>query len=118
MATKPINKYSVQEATNLQVYENYSSEQITCASDDTAVEGTDWKSSGDGPAKSITIIPYTGDAANVITFSLKIKGSYGDEIVCLFDDFQITIEGLMVDRLKMETSSGSTDELFTVLSFH
>ena len=115
MATKPINRYTVAEAGNLQVYEDYKSQEINCASDDTYVESTDWTNT---PAKSITIIPYTGDAAGVITFNLKIKGTYGNDIVCLFDDFPITIDNLMVDRIKMKTADSSTDEIFKILSFH
>ena len=40
MATKPLTKFTVAESNNLQVYENYSSEQITCGT--SYVEGTDW----------------------------------------------------------------------------
>ena len=126
MATKPINRYTVQESNNLKVYESYLSQQITCAEDDTAVEslgssttaGTSWISDGDGPAKSITIVPYTGDAANVIKIRLKINGSYGDYIQLLFDDFPVTINKLLIDQVEMQTSSGSTDEIFTIISYH
>ena len=115
MATKPINKYTVAEASNLQVYEEYKSEQLTCATNDTYDEGADWSAN---PAKSITIIPYTGDADGVITFTLQVKGSYGNEIVCLFDDFPITIDNLLIERIKIKTADSTTDEIFTVLSFH
>jgi hypothetical protein len=118
MATKPINRYTVQESNNLKVHENYSSEQITCIDDDTAVEGTNWATGGDGPAKSITIVPYTGDAANVIKIRLKINGSYGDYIQLLFDDFPVTINKLLIDQVEMQTSDGSTDEIFTIISYH
>jgi len=84
MATNPLNKFTVAESSNLQVYENYSSEQITCAT--SYVEGTDWISSGDGPAKQIMIVPYTtNDATDVISLKLKINGTYGDEIKLLFN---------------------------------
>jgi hypothetical protein len=118
MATNPLHKFTVAESNNLKVHENYSSEQITCAEDDTAVEGTNWRTGGDGPAKSITIVPYTGDAANVIKIRLKIHGSFGDYIQLLFDDFPITINKLLIDQVEMQTSSGSTDEIFTVISYH
>ena len=48
MATKPLHKYTVAEASNLQVYENYSSVTITVDDDDTDNNGTDWTTSGDG----------------------------------------------------------------------
>ena len=70
------------------------------------------------PAKSISIIPFTGDADGVITLNLKIKGTYGDDIVMLFDDFPLTIDNILVDRIKIKTADSSTDEIFKVLSFH
>ena len=66
-----LHKYTVQEANNIQVYEEYKSEQLTCATNDTYDESADWSAT---PAKSITIIPYTGDAAGVITFTLQVGG--------------------------------------------
>jgi hypothetical protein len=116
MATNPLNKFTVAESSNLQVYENYSSEQITCAT--TYVEGTNWISSGDGPAKEILIVPYsTNDATDVISLQLKIGGSYGDEIKLLYNDYPLTISGLITDQIKMKSDEG-TDEIFTILSFH
>ena len=116
MATNPLNKFTVAESSNLQVYENYSSEQITCAT--TYVEGTNWVSSGDGPAKEILIVPYsTNQATDVITLQLKIGGSYGDEIKLLYNDYPLTISGLITDQIKMKSDEG-TDEIFTILSFH
>ena len=115
MATKPLHAYTVAESNNLQVYEEYKSQEINCAADDTYVESTDWSGT---PAKSITIIPFTGDSAGVITFNLKVKGSYGDDIVVLFDDFPITIDNLLVERIKIKTADSSTDEIFKILSFH
>ena len=116
MATNPLNKFTVAESSNLQVYENYSSEQITWAT--TYVEGTNWISSGDGPAKEILIVPYsTNDATDVISLQLKIGGSYGDEIKLLYNDYPLTISGLITDQIKMKSDEG-TDEIFTILSFH
>ena len=118
MATKPINKFTVQEATNLKVYENYSYKKITCADNDTYVEGDDWITSGDGPAKEIIILNYTGDAAGVTTLALKIAGSYGDEIELEFQDYPLTINGLLIDRIKMKTANSTIDEVFSIISFH
>ena len=116
MATKPINNFTVQEATNLKVYENYSSEQITCGT--SYVEGTNWATGSDGSAKQIMIIPYTtNDATDVISLKLKINGTYGDEIKLLFNDYPITIDSLIVDQIEMKSDEG-TDELFTIVSFH
>ena len=116
MATKPLNKFTVAESNNLQVYEYYSSEQITCAT--SYVEGTDWTTSGDGPAKEILIVPYsTNDATDVISLKLKINGAYGDEIKLLYNDYPLTIEGFLVDRIEMKSDEG-TDEIFTIISYH
>ena len=116
MATKPLNRYTVAESNNLQVYENYSSEQITCNT--SYVEGTDWIASGDGPAKEVLIVPYsTNDATDVISLQLKIGGSYGDEIKLLYNDYPLTISGLITDQINMK-SDEVTDEIFTILSFH
>ena len=120
MATKPINKFTVQAATNLQVYENYSFVTITVDDDDTVNNGTDWLSSGDGVAKEVTIIPYSGNAAAVITLELQINGSWGDDIVVLYDDFPMTINNLLIERIRIQSDSGTSgaSEIFGVLSFH
>jgi len=121
MATKPLHRYTVAEAGNLQVYENYSSVTITVDDDDTDNAGTDWITSGDGPAKEVTFIPYSGDAGAVIKIWLKISGSYGDPITIKFDDFPLTINNLLIDQVKIQSDSGSTGgtaEVFEVLSFH
>ena len=118
MATQPLYKYTVRESNNLLVYENYSSQQINCADNDTYVESTDWAGGSDGKAKQVIIVPYTGDAAGVITLQLKINGSYGDPIVLLFDDYPLTVDNLLIDQLQLKTADSGTDEIFTVLSFH
>ena len=116
MATKPLNRYTVAESNNLLVYENYSSEQITCAT--SYVEGTDWLGAGDGPAKEVLIVPYsTNDATDVISLKLKIKGTYVNEIKLKYDDYPLTISGILMDRIEMKSDEG-TDEIFTIVSFH
>ena len=116
MATNPLHKFTVAESNNLQVYENYSSEQITCAT--SYVEGTNWTTGSDGPAKEILIVPYsTNDATDVISLKLKINGTYGDEIKLLYNDYPVTINGVLVDQIEMKSDEG-TDEIFTIISFH
>tara|TARA_B100001113_G_scaffold197047_1_gene161473 strand:+ start:798 stop:1157 length:360 start_codon:yes stop_codon:yes gene_type:complete len=119
MATNPLHKYTVQESNNLQVYENYSSVTITVDDDNADNAGTDWTSSGDGLAKEVTIIPISGTAGDTIKVALKIGGSWGDDITVKFDDFPITINNLLIDQIRIESSGGtSTAEVFEVLSFH
>ena len=119
MALKPLHKYTVQESNNLQVYENYSSVTITVDDDNADNNGTDWTTSGDGLAKEVTIIPISGTAGDTIKVALKINGSWGDDITVKFDDFPMTINGLLIDQIRIESSGGtSTAEVFEVLSFH
>jgi hypothetical protein len=116
MATNALHKFTVAESNNLQVYENYSSEQITCGT--SYVEGTNWVTSGDGKAKEILIVPYsTNDATDVISLKLKINGTYGDEIKLLYNDYPLTVDGVLVDQIEMKSDEG-TDEIFTIISFH
>ena len=116
MAIKSLHNFTVAESNNLLVYENYSAEQITCQT--SYIEGTNWVTSGDGPAKEILIVPYsTNDSSDVISLKLKINGSYGDEIKLLYNDYPLTVEGVLVEQIEMKSDEG-TDEIFTVLSFH
>ena len=132
MATKPINRYTVQESNNLKIYENYSSYQLTTSATDatdaadnatyTFVEGTDWISNGDGPAKKILIVPYVVENNNIL-LQLKVNGSYGDIIEVGDEDFPITIDKMLVDRIKMASSDGTggaggANEIFTIIAFH
>ena len=119
MATKPLHRYTVQESNNLQVYEDYKAEQVTL---ETAYgttgdkgESEDWSAN---PAKEVMLIPYsTNDATDQIKVKLKIKGTYGDEIILLYNDFPLTISNLLIDQVNMKSDEG-TDELFTIISFH
>ena len=119
MATKPLHRYTVAESNNLQVYEDYKAEQVTL---ETAYgttgdkgESQDWTAN---PAKEVMLIPYsTNDATDIVTVKLKIKGTYGDEIILLYNDFPLTISNLLIDQVNMKTDEG-TDEVFTIISFH
>ena len=42
----------------------------------------------------------------------------GDEIELEFQDYPITISGLLIDRIKMKTADSTADEVFSVISFH
>tara|TARA_Y100000310_G_C20526226_1_gene736180 strand:+ start:440 stop:811 length:372 start_codon:yes stop_codon:yes gene_type:complete len=123
MATKPISKFTVQESNNLKVSETYLSQLITCSADDTYVESSDWASGSTGPAKEVTIMLRTGDTTDVITIALKIAGSYGDGIAILASSLPLTIDRLLIDRIKIKTADGSgggsgTDEVFSIMSQH
>jgi hypothetical protein len=114
-----LHKYTVQEANNIQVYTGYSSQTITVDDDDTDNNGTDWLSSGDGPAKEVVFIPISGTAGDTVKIALKINGTWGDDITINFDDLPLTINNILIDQVRIESSGGtSTAEVFEVLSFH
>ena len=118
MATKPINRYTVAESNNLKVSETYLSQIITCADNDTYVESSDWAGGSVGPAKEVTIMLKTGDTDAVITIALKIAGSYGDEIAILSSSLPLTIDRLLVDRIKIKTADSDVDEVLSIMSQH
>ena len=119
MAYDATHGFTVQEATNLKVYNDYKSEQVTL---ETAYgttgdkgESADWSSN---PAKEVMLIPYsTNDATDQIKVKLKIRGTYGNEKILLNNDFPLTISNLLIDQVNMKSDEG-TDELFTIISFH
>ena len=82
-------------------------------------QGVDWLGQGHGPAKSVTILPITGDATDEIKVYLKIAGSYGDAIVVDYADFPLTLDNLLIDRIKI-SSDDATDgtETFSIIAFH
>ena len=124
MATKPINKFTVQEASNLLVYEDYKSETVTVA--DTTIgtsigtPGTnttsDWSST---PAKEVMIVLFSTDSsAQTLKIKLYIKGTAGDQIDILLSSLPLTISGLLIDQVIFATSDTGTDEVVEVISFH
>ena len=114
MATKPLHKYTVAEASNLQVYEDYKFATITLNGTN-AIEGTDW---ANNPAKEIVIFSKGAVADDDdVTVELKIAGSYGDDIVISHDNLPLTIKGLLIDRVKCTGGAGD-DDVLSVLSFH
>ena len=112
MANKPLHAYTVAEASNLQVYQDYKCEVLTL-SDAVAQTTASW----DTPAKEVII--YSGVAADddTITISLKVNGSHGDDIVINFDNLPFTVKGMLVEEVVIHGQSGDADAI-TVLSFH
>ena len=124
MATKPINKFTVQEASNLLVYEDYKSETVTVA--DTTIgtaigtPGTnttsDWSAN---PAKEVMIVLFSTDASTqTLKLKLYINGTAGDQIDILLSSLPLTISGLLIDQIIFATSDTGTDEVVKILSFH
>ena len=75
MATKPLNRYTVQEARNLRVYENYSATTIT-------LTDADASGSGDGSISGvITAVTRSGATATYTTSTDPHGLAIGDVIV-------------------------------------
>ena len=82
-------------------------------------EGTNWITSGDGPAKKVMIIPLSGHTDDDIKLYLKINGSYGDAISLEANDYPITIDKLLIDQIKLSSGDDTDDtDKFSVISFH
>ena len=113
MANKPLHAYTVAEASNLQVYQDYKCEILTLSG---ATEQT--TASWDTPAKEILFYsPGSVADDDGITISLKVNGAHGDDIVLSHDNLPLTVKGLLVEEVVIHGQSGDADAI-TVLSFH
>jgi hypothetical protein len=113
MANKPLHKYTVAEASNLQVYESYKCEILTLSG---ATEQT--SATWDTPAKEILFYSAGGVADDDgITISLKVNGSHGADIVLSHDNLPFTVKGMLIEEVVIHGQSGDADAI-TVLSFH
>ena len=113
MAYDPTHGFTVQEATNLQVYNSYKCETLTL--DGTSVlPNTAW----DTPAKEVILFAPAGTINDDgITINFQVNGSYGDNILVNFDNLPFTVKGLLIEAVKLTGGSGD-DDVITVLSFH
>ena len=91
MAYDATHGFTVQEATNLLVYDSYKCEILTL---DGAAEQT--TASWDGPAKEIQFYS---------------AGSVAD------DNLPFSVKGILMEQIKLTGGSGD-DDVITVLSFH
>ena len=112
----PLHKYTVAEASNLQVYEDYKCEILTL--DEATVQTT---ASWGTPAKEVVF--YTAGATgndDGITISLKVNGSHGADIVISHDQLPFTVKGMLIEEVKIHGIAGGAaeDDPITVLSFH
>ena len=110
MAYDATHGFTVQEATNLQVYNDYKMQKETA--DGSANEYADWTGT---PAKQIIIyiVAAAGDDTS-LEIELKINGSYGDKIYIDSLDFPLTIDNLIVDQVRVK----GTNDVVGILSFH
>ena len=116
MANKPLHKYTVAEASNLQVYESYKCEILTLSG--TGVQQTNSDSDWDTPAKEILIFSASSVADDDgVTLNLKVNGSWGNNIVIAHDNLPFSVKGILMESVRLTGGSGDNDAL-TVLSFH
>ena len=114
MANKPLHAYTVAEASNLQVYQDYKTEILTL-SEATLRTTSTW----DTPAKEVIIFS-AGSVADDdgITISLKVNGSHGNDIVLSGGNLPFTVKGVLVEEVVMHGDGAGDNDALTVLSFH
>ena len=112
---KPLHAYTVAEASNLQVYEDYKCEILTLSG-----TGEQTTASWDTPAKEVVIYSAGGVADDDgITISLKVNGSHGADIVMAHDNLPFTVKGILIEEVIIHGDGAGTDnDALTVLSFH
>ena len=115
MANKPLHAYTVAEASNLQVYQDYKCQTLT-------LDGTTAKTTAtwDTPAKEIVIFSQGSVADDDgITISLKVNGSHGADIVINTEQLPFTVKGILVEEVTIHgDGSGTDNDVLTLLSFH
>ena len=110
---KPLHAYTVAEASNLQVYEDYKCEILTLSG-----TGEQTSDTWDTPAKEVVFYSPRGVADDDgITISLKVNGAHGADIVLSHDNLPFTVKGILIEEVVIHGGSGD-DDAITVLSFH
>ena len=113
MAYDATHGFTVQEATNLRVYDSYKCEILTLSG---ATEQT--TASWDTPAKEVVLYsPANAADDEGITISLKVNGAHGADIVIAHDNLPFTVKGMLIEEVIIHGQSGDNDAI-TVLSFH
>ena len=128
MATKPLNKYTVAESNNLQVYENYSYEVMNLA----ANSGT-WVSPANiteaNPAKEVVLIEKvayesTDEFYIVLNDAIDaqadttVDGTDSKVIIVPQEALPFTIKGMLITKLEISVNDDDSAERLGVLAFH
>ena len=123
MATKPINKYSVQEASNLQVYEDYFYEQIDISGDtlDSSPASATYITDSQ-PAKKVVFYDAAGVVEDADTFTIALNGNTDTQKKIVFEgrNLPFTLEGFIMTALTVSLPDGDTtaSDTLDILSFH
>ena len=131
MATKPLNKFTVAESNNLQVYEDYSFQTI-----DTVAAGSGaWSSATNiteaNPAKEILLIDVGSDAYDAAdriyivlndaidaNSSTTVDGTDSKVIIIAGTSLPFTISGILVTKFEVSLAADTSNENLGVLAFH
>tara|TARA_R100000808_G_C2095773_1_gene114533 strand:- start:35 stop:406 length:372 start_codon:yes stop_codon:yes gene_type:complete len=123
MATKPINRFTVQEASNLLIYEDYFYEQIDISGDtlDSSPVSATYITDSQ-PAKKVVFYDGDGTVEDADTFTIALNGNTDTQKKIVFEgrSLPFTIEGLIMTALTVSLPDGDTtaSDTLDILSFH
>ena len=123
MATKPINRFTVQEASNLLIYEDYFYEQIDISGDtlDSSPASATYITDSQ-PAKKVVFYDGDGTVEDADTFTIALNGNTDTQKKIVFEgrSLPFTIEGLIMTALTISLPDGdtTTSDTLDILSFH
>ena len=129
MATRPINRYTVAESNNLQVYENYSYEVLNLAINTAGAWGSATNITQVNPAKEVVLIEKVAyDSDDLIYIVLNdaidaqadttVDGTDSKVIIVPQTALPFTIKGMVITKLEISVSEDDSAERIGVLAFH
>ena len=123
MAYDATHGFTVQEATNRLVYNDYNYEQIDISGDtlDSSPASSTYVTES-SPAKKVVIYDGDGTVEDADTFTVALNGNTDTQKKIVFEgrNLPFTIEGLVMTALTVSLPDGDTSASDTVdiLSFH
>ena len=131
MATKPLNKFTVAESNNLQVYENYSFQTIDTIQSDAGAWTSATNITASNPAKEILLIDVGSDAYDAAdriyivlndaidaNASTTVDGTDSKVIIIAGTSLPFTISGILVTKFEVSLAADTSNENLGVLAFH
>jgi len=131
MATKPLNKFTVAESNNLQVYENYSFQTIDTIQSDAGAWTSATNITASNPAKEILLIDVGSDAYDAAdriyivlndaidaNASTTIDGTDSKVIIIAGTSLPFTISGILITKFEVALAADTSNENLGVLAFH
>ena len=129
MATKPLNKFTVAESNNLQVYEDYSYEVLNVVAEDSGAWGAAANITSENPAKEVVLIEKvayeTGDEFYIVLndaidakADTTVDGTDSKVIIVPQEALPFTIKGMLITKLEISVNDDDGSERLGVLAFH